>query len=114
MTAKDYFRFIVEEIHSTVAATVDENGLPVTCVIDMMDYDEGGLYFLTAKGKNFCKRLRDRQYISVSGMKGRDTMSCTAVSVSGKVTEIGPKSCLSCLKKILILIFNRSIDKADR
>ena len=41
MTAKDYFRFIVEEIHSTVAATVDENGLPVTCVIDMMDYDEG-------------------------------------------------------------------------
>lgn len=91
MTAKDYFRFIVEEIHSTVAATVDENGLPVTCVIDMMDYDEGGLYFLTAKGKNFCKRLRGRQYISVSGMKGSDTMSCTAVTVSGKVTEIGPE-----------------------
>ena len=38
-------------------ATVDENGLPVTCAIDMMDSDENGLYFLTAKGKGFYDRL---------------------------------------------------------
>ena len=53
MTANDYLRFIVDEIHSTVVATVDGDGLPVTCVIDMMYADENGLYFLTAKGKNF-------------------------------------------------------------
>ena len=35
MTANDYLRFIVDEIHSTVVATVDGDGLPVTCVIDM-------------------------------------------------------------------------------
>ena len=89
MTANDYLNFIVEQIHSTVVATVDKNGLPVTCVIDMMYADENGLYFLTAKGKNFYQRLKDNGYIALSGMKGENTMKCTAVSVRGKVRECG-------------------------
>ena len=52
MKYTDYFAFLVDEIHSVIAATVDENGLPVTCAIDIMDWDENGLYFLTAKGKH--------------------------------------------------------------
>ena len=48
-----YFRYLVQEIHTTVVATVDDDGLPVTAAIDMMDWDEGGLYFLTARGKSF-------------------------------------------------------------
>ena len=70
-------------------ATVDEDGLPVTCVIDMMYSDENGLYFLTARGKSFYKRLKSRGFIALSGKKGEDTMTCTAVSVRGKVREIG-------------------------
>ena len=89
MTAHDYLNFIVDEIHSTVVATVDSDGLPVTCVIDMMYADENGLYFLTAKGKNFYQRLKDKEYLALSGKKGDDTMSCTAVSVRGKVRELG-------------------------
>ena len=57
MKATDYLRFIVREIHTTVVATVDEQGLPVTCAIDIMDRDENSLYFLTAKGKSFYERL---------------------------------------------------------
>ena len=49
----DYLKYLVQEIHSTIVATVDKNGLPVTCAIDIMDYNENGLYFLTAKGKGF-------------------------------------------------------------
>ena len=89
MTAKDYLEYIVQQIHSTVVATVDEDGLPVTCVIDMMYADENGLYFLTAKGKSFYKRLKDKGFIALSGKKGDDTMSCVAVSVRGRVKEIG-------------------------
>ena len=48
METKDYFSFLVNEIHTTVLATVDDEGLPVTAAIDMMDYDEDSLYFLTA------------------------------------------------------------------
>ena len=85
----DYLKYLVREIHSTVVATVDENGLPVTCAIDIMDYDENGLYFLTAKGKGFYNRLVDKGYLALTGMKGEDTMSCVALSVRGKVKEIG-------------------------
>ncbi|MDE5772726.1 MAG: 4Fe-4S dicluster domain-containing protein [Ruminococcus sp.] len=89
MTANEYLRFIVEQIHSTVVATVDEDGLPVTCVIDMMYADENGLYFLTAKGKNFYQRLKNKGYLALSGKSGEDTMNCTAISVRGRVKEIG-------------------------
>lgn len=91
MKVKDYLHFIVNEIHTTVVATVDDNGLPVTCAIDMMDCDENSLYFLTAKGKSFYDRLIKRGYLSLTGMKGEDTMSCIAISVHGKVRELGAK-----------------------
>lgn len=89
METKDYLAYIVREIHSTVVATVDGDGLPVTCAIDMMDCDEHSLYFLTAKGKSFYRRLKEREFMALTGMKGADTMSCVAVSVRGKVREIG-------------------------
>lgn len=85
----NYLKYLVHEIHSTIVATVDENGLPVTCAIDIMDYDKNGLYFLTAKGKGFYNRLLNKGYLALTGMKGEETMSCVALSVRGKVKEIG-------------------------
>lgn len=89
MQNTEYFEFLVNEIHSVIAATVDENGLPVTCAMDIMDFDENSLYFLTAKGKGFYRRLKQMRYIALTGMKGNDTMSRTALSIRGKVKEIG-------------------------
>ena len=84
-----YFRYLVEEIHTTIVATVDDEGFPVTAAIDMMDCDENGLYFLTAKGKSFYDRLVKRGFLALTAIKGEDTMSSVAVSVRGKVREIG-------------------------
>ncbi|MDE7295978.1 MAG: pyridoxamine 5'-phosphate oxidase family protein, partial [Clostridia bacterium] len=89
METIEVFKYLQEQIHTTIIATNDENGLPVTCAIDLMDYDENGLYFLTAKGKNFYKRLITNGYLSLTGIKGENTMSCVAVSVHGSVKEIG-------------------------
>lgn len=89
MNALSILEKLQKEIHSTVVATIDENDTPVTCVIDIMDCDENGLYFLTAKGKSFYKRLCQNQNIAVCGMKGKDTMSTVAISVKGKAREIG-------------------------
>lgn len=89
MQAKDYLKYIVEEIHSTVFATVDGAGRPVTCAIDMMDFDEDSLYFLTAKGKSFYDRLKAHEDIAFTAMKGEDTLSCVAVSIQGKAREVG-------------------------
>lgn len=89
MNTADYLNYIVSEIHRTIMATVDDEGLPVTCAIDMMDYDDESLYFLTAKGKAFYDRLKKRGFLAFTAMKGEDTMSSVAVSVRGKVREIG-------------------------
>jgi len=89
MKAKDYLAYIVNEIHTTIVATVDDEGLPVTAAIDMMDSDENGLYFLTAKGKGFYDRLIKRGFLALTAIKGQDTMSSVAVSVRGKVRELG-------------------------
>ena len=95
----NYLKYLTEEIHSTVMATVDENGLPVTCAIDIMDYDENGLYFLTARGKNFYARLKRGGYVSLTGTKGTDTLSCVAISVRGKIEEIGSDYLKSLFEK---------------
>lgn len=87
--AKRYLRYIVDEIHTTIVATVDDEGLPVTAAIDMMDADGSSLYFLTAKGKGFYDRLKKREYLALTAMKGEDTMSSVAVSIRGKVRELG-------------------------
>lgn len=89
MKTSDYLGYIVKEIHTVVIATVDDEGLPVTAAIDMMDSDENSIYFLTAKGKNFYDRLKDKGFLSFTGMKGEDTLSRVAVSVRGKVRELG-------------------------
>ena len=87
----DYLAYIVREIHTTIVATVDDEGLPVTAAIDMMDSDENSLYFLTARGKNFYDRLIKRGFLAFTAIKGEDTMHSVAVSVRGKVRELGPE-----------------------
>lgn len=85
----DYLSFLVQEIHTTVMATVDDEGLPVTAAIDMMDCDENSLYFLTARGKSFYARLKKRGFLALTAIKGDATLTSVAVSLRGKVRELG-------------------------
>ena len=67
MTKQDYLELLVENIHSTTIATIGTDGHPQTRVIDMMLYDEQGVYFLTAKGKALNSTMS-----SFVWMKGRN------------------------------------------
>ena len=87
--SEKYFRYIVDEIHTTIMATIDETGLPVTAAIDMMDTDGESLYFLTAKGKSLYDRLLSKPFVSLTTLKGEDTMSSKALTVRGSVRELG-------------------------
>ena len=99
MKISDIFAFIVNQIHTVIAATVDATGLPVTCAIDMMDYDDKHLYFLTAKGKEFYSRLTEQKFIAFTGIKGNNTLSSVAVSIKGKTLEIGDEMLLKLFQK---------------
>lgn len=74
----------MEEIHSATVATIGADGHPQPRVIDMMLWDDKGVYFLTAKGKEFYRQIMEQQFISVSATKGK-----VAVSLRGKVKNIG-------------------------
>lgn len=89
MTTLEILQLLQRQIHSAVFATLDENGLPQTCVIDLMLADDGGLYFLTARGKSFYDRLTAKPFVALSGMKGSDTLSTLAISLRGAVRNIG-------------------------
>lgn len=95
MTDTKYLKMLVEEFHSTIVATIGTDGHPQTRTIDMMYYDGGGVYFLTAKGKNFYAQLMEQKYIAVSAAKDK-----RAVSLRGRVKNIG--------KKNLDLMFERN------
>lgn len=85
-----YFRYLVDEIHTTIMATVDSERLPVTAATDMMDTDGESLFFLTAKGKSLYDRLTARPFVSMTALKGETTMTSKALTVRGKVRELGP------------------------
>lgn len=90
MDTRDYLRILRDEIHSTVFATVDNEGLPTARVIDIMLTDVKGLYFITAKGKEFYQQLMEKQYVAISGMtSGEGSLSKKAISIRGKVECIG-------------------------
>lgn len=74
----DYLKILKNEIHLTIIVTVDENNCPVTCVIDMILNDE--LYFLTAKGKSFYNRLKNKFFVSLTGLKGETTITNKSVT----------------------------------
>jgi uncharacterized pyridoxamine 5'-phosphate oxidase family protein/NAD-dependent dihydropyrimidine dehydrogenase PreA subunit len=94
--ASKYLSVLANDIHSVVCASVDEEGLPVTRVIDIMLADEDTLYFLTAKGKAFYQQLIRTGYIALTGMTGGEgldkahaTMHVKTISVRGSVECIG-------------------------
>ena len=77
----DYLKTLVQDMHTVILATVDDMGNPITCAIDMMDADEDGLYFLSAKGKNLYQRLIHHNRISLTALKGKDTLHSVALSI---------------------------------
>ena len=85
-----YLEALVGRVHTTVMATVDMQGYPRTCAVDMMLADDDGVYFLTARGKSLYRRLSASGRVSVTGISGHDTMSSVALSLTGDAVEVGP------------------------
>ena len=83
MDQTEYLRVLVEDIHSTTVATIGADGHPQTRVIDMMLWNEKGVYFLTAKGKEFYAQLMEQNYISLSAVKEK-----RSISLRGKIRNI--------------------------
>jgi len=80
---KDYKKLVME-IKSFAIATIGEDGRPDSRIIDLMMEQDGLLFFLTARGKNFYRQLAAQQFISMTGM----TKNYEAVTIRGKVKPV--------------------------
>lgn len=85
---RGYLRILVDDIHTTVLATVGPDGYPHTCAVDMMLQDEGGVYFLTARGKSLYARVKTTGKVSLTGIKGETTMTSKALTLVGDAVEV--------------------------
>lgn len=103
MDINSVFKFLRDDIHSVVFATINEFGLPETRVIDIMLCDENGLYFITARGKNFYKQLINNKYVSLTGFKGNSSIKSIAVSICGNAKEIGTELLAEIFEKNLYM-----------
>lgn len=89
MRAEEILLTLQKDIHTVIMATNDENNNPITCAIDIMLCENNKLYFLTARGKAFYNRLMKNKFVALTGIKGESTMTSVAISLQGKVRNIG-------------------------
>lgn len=83
MQGQKYIKELVEDIHSATVATIATDGHPQTRIIDMMLWNEEGVYFLTARGKEFYAQLMEQKFVAISATKAK-----RAVSLRGSVKNI--------------------------
>lgn len=83
MKKENYLDLLVNHIHSATIATIGMDHHPVTRIIDLMLWDESGVYFLTAKGKAFYTQLMEQKFIALSA-----TVDKQSISLRGKIKNI--------------------------
>ena len=94
MATDEYLKILVDDIHSVTVATLGADGRPQTRAIDMMLFDDNGIYFLTAKGKSFREQLKSQGFAAVSAVKGK-----VSLSLRGSVRSIGQEKLDLILEK---------------
>lgn len=77
-------------------ATVDEQGAPQIRNISAIHYEKDGLYFFTARGKNFCQELLTDGRVQILGYtKYKEMIRMSAKAVA--VPEAEQRKCIDCI-----------------
>lgn len=82
MDKKEYLHILQSDIHSTIFATIADDGHPQVRAIDIMLADENSIYFITAKGKEFYRQLIEQGFVALSGVKNG-----VSISLRGKIRK---------------------------
>lgn len=87
MTKEQFLDLMVNAFQSVVFGTVDENGDPHTNVADLELKDGNKLIFATSYKKAFYNRLKAHPRISITALKGEETMDSVGMILDGTVKE---------------------------
>ena len=62
----NYLEYLVNEIHSTIVATVDENGKPHVRVVGLNCIEEGKLYYALATTKGMYAQIKQNPNVEIA------------------------------------------------
>lgn len=88
LTKEEFLALIVDSFQSVVFGTVDQSGNPHTNVADIELLRDGKLIFATTYQKAFYQRLMNHFRISITALKGTETLDSVGFTIDGDVEEI--------------------------
>lgn len=88
LTKEEFLEYIPSSFQSVVFGTISSDGKPVTNVADIEALKDGKLYFSTTYQKAFYQRLTSDPYVSITALKGEETMSSVGFTLNGTVKEV--------------------------
>lgn len=91
LTNDEFLQLIVDSFQSVVFGTVDQNGDPHTNVADIEIRDQDKLIFATTYQKAFYNRLKNHPQISITALKGNETLDSLGLTLDGIVEEVDQK-----------------------
>ncbi len=97
METNTHISQLISHIRFAAAATADENGLPFTDPIELLDWDENGIYFIADRTTDFYRRLARTGFLSVTGTDRADVPA--VITLRGKAAELGSPLLPRLLKK---------------
>ncbi|CCI84676.1 pyridoxamine 5'-phosphate oxidase family protein [Lactobacillus pasteurii] len=91
LTNDEFLQLIVDSFQSVIFGTVDENGDPHTNVADIEVRDGDKLIFATTYQKAFYNRLKNHPKISITALKGDETLDSVGFTLDGIAQEVDLK-----------------------
>lgn len=87
LSKEEFLKLIPAAFQSVVFGTI-ANNRPYTNVADIELELDGKLYFATTYQKGFYHRLHAQPYVSITALKGEETMSSVGFTLNGTVKEV--------------------------
>ena len=91
LTKDEFLKLIVESFQSVVFGTIDQHGDPITNVADIEIKVKNKLIFATTNQKTFYNRLKNHSRISITALRGEETLDSVGFTLRGDVREIENK-----------------------
>lgn len=87
----EFLDLIVDCFHSVIFGTVDQNGDPHTNIIDIDFNEDGRLIFATTNQKSFYRHTKGHNKVSITALRGRETLTSIGFTLEGYVDEVSPQ-----------------------
>lgn len=89
LSNQEFLQLIPDAFQSVIFGTVDAAGNPRTNVADIELLEKGQLIFATTYQKPFYQRLNDHPQVSITALRGDETLSSVGFSLVGTAHELG-------------------------